>query len=346
VNSGNGTAGLPVDPIALNYAKLFPAPNTNGTSPTNNYVVNPSRVQYSHTVDARVDHNFNPNNTFYARFTYNNVATNTPAALPAVVNGVIPGGGRYNFSGQATNLAYGYQINFTHVFTPRLLLELKAGYTRINNLSLPLNYGLNADTQFGFPPNMNFNPQASGLTPIGINGFPDLGDGAYVPLQDIDNTFQYAGNMTYTVGNHNFKFGAALIRRQARNVQSASALGAFNFGLATDSVAGNAAQTQANTLASFLVGADTGPNRNYDLYPPDYRSWEPSVLLAGFLEGKTEYHHHLWRSLRCVYPIYRSAWSHIQLQLPTGSDFKSVERRERPSGCQPERCLRDGGYQD
>jgi hypothetical protein len=283
VNSGNGTAGLPVDPIALNYLKLFPAPNSGGANAvSNNYVVNPAKTQYSTTIDARVDEDFNSNNTFYARFTYNNVSTNTPAQLPAAVGGVIPGGGRYNFSGAAKDLAYGYQLNYTHVFSSQWVLELKAGYTRINNLSTPLNYGNNVDTTFGFPSNMNFNQTASGLTPVGITNFEDLGDGAYVPLQDIDNTYEYAGNVNYTVGAHNFKFGADLIRRQARNVQSASALGSYSFGLSTDTDGFSSAQANTNVLASMLVGAFTGPTRQYDLVPPDYRSWEPSVYWQDF----------------------------------------------------------------
>ena len=294
INSGSGTRGLPVNPIALNYLKLFPLPNTGGAGAvTNNYVVNGNKTQYSTTVDARVDHTFNTNNQMYARFTYNNVSSYNPAQLPAEVGGVIPGGGRYNFSGAALDKAYGYQLNFTHVFTARLVLELKAGYTRINNLSTPLNYGNNVDTAFGYPPNMNFNQTASGLTPIGINNFPDLGDGAYVPLQDIDGTFEYAGNMSYTLGAHNFKFGAVLIRRQARNVQSPSALGFYAFGLSTDNAlpatpanpnpaAYTSAQQYNNILASTLTGAFTGPTRQYDLSPPDYRSWEPGFYWQDF----------------------------------------------------------------
>lgn len=80
LNAGNGTAGLPIDPIALNYLKLFPAPNVNGAG--FNYSVNPSKTQFSHTVDARIDHKFNASNNFYARYTYNNVATRHRQYLP------------------------------------------------------------------------------------------------------------------------------------------------------------------------------------------------------------------------------------------------------------------------
>jgi len=286
VAMGNGTAGYPIDPVALNYLMLFPMPNTTGSNGgvSNNYVINPNKTQNSNVFDARVDHNFNANNLLFGRYTYNKVNTYTPAQLPSSITtgplaGIIAGGGRYNFSGPATDAAQQYEVSFTHIFTPALLLELKAGYTRINNESLPLNYGTQADTAVGFGPNMNFNDLTSGLTPIGISGFPDLGDGAYVPLQDIDNTFQYEGTVSYTRGNHNIKMGASLIRRQARNIQSASGLGSFSFGLSTDSVSGNVAQSQTNALASTLVGAYTSNSRNYDLTPPDYRSWEPNGFI-------------------------------------------------------------------
>ncbi|MFT4113270.1 carboxypeptidase regulatory-like domain-containing protein [Silvibacterium sp.] len=290
VNPTPGSGGTyTVDPIALNYLKLFPAPNAAGTNSgvTNNYVSGGNKTQYSTTVDARVDHSFNTNNQLYARFTYNNVSSFNPAQLPVggpnAISGVIPGGGRYNFSGDAADVAYGYQLNFTHIFTPHLILELKAGYTRINNLSTPLNYGVNAATEFGFPSGTNnFNNYSSGLTVAGISNYEDLGDGAYVPLQDIDNTFQYAGNVSYTVGPHNMKMGASLIRRQARNVQSASAVGAYSFGLSTDTSGYSVTDQNTNVLASMLIGAFTSPTRIYNLDPPDYRAWEPSVYWQDF----------------------------------------------------------------
>lgn len=271
VSQGNGTAGYSVDPVALNYLMLFPAPNVAGAT-VNNYIINPSKTQYSTTVDVRIDHQFNSNNQLSGRYTLNNVSTNTPAQLPAAANGIIAGGGKYNFAGQAKDTANQLALNYSHTFNPNVVLALRAAYTRINNASYPLNYGTNADTKVGFGSNMNFNQLTSGLTPISITGFPDLGDGAYVPLQDIDNTFQYDGSISYHIRNHDLKFGAGLIRRQARNIQSAFPFGEYAFGLTTDA-------TPAQILASTLVGGFTlnNPARSYDLYPPDYRSWEPSV---------------------------------------------------------------------
>lgn len=279
LSTTNGTlqaynAGTPINPLMLNYLKLFPAP-TNGNL-SNNFVISPNKTQNYSTYDAQVNQTFNANNQFFARFSYNDVTTFTPPNF-GVVNGVQVSGGRYNFDGPATNKASQYELGYTHIITPNLLVDLRAGYTRINNLSLPLNYGKNVDqTVIGFPASMtSFSPFANSLTPISVGPFGDIGDGAYVPLQDLDSTFQYTGAVSWTRGNHSFKFGASLIRRQARNVQSASAVGAYNFNPESDNNS-NLLQQQSNQLASALLGAFTSQSRNFNLEAPDYRSWEPS----------------------------------------------------------------------
>jgi hypothetical protein len=272
VAAGNGTAGMPIDPVALAYLQLFPAPNQGG----NKYTISPNKTQFNNLYDVRVDHTFNQNNHFFGRYNYNKVNTYTPAAIPAGANpavpsalaALIPGGGRYNFSGPAADGAQQYAFGYTHIFTQNLLVDLRAAFTRINNFSTPLNYKTNGDQTVGLPSNGNL---TTGLTPFGINGFSDLGDGAYVPLQDIDNTFQYSGTVSYTIRTHNLKAGAALIRRQARNLQSAFPFGQYSFGLPSDT-------TQDQILASTLVGAFYSSAFSVDLQAPDYRGWEPSFF--------------------------------------------------------------------
>ena len=281
--AGAGGA-VPINPIMLNYLKLFPAPtNTSPTALSGNFTISPNKTQTSNTYDARVDHKFNDRNLFFGRFAYSKVTTFTPPAF-GTVNGIEISGGRYNFDGPATDIAQQYSFGFTHIFTSNLLLDLRAGFTRINNLSLPLNYGKNVDQALGFPASMTaFSPYANSLTPVSIGPFGDIGDGAYVPLQDVDNTFQYSGTVSWTKGNHSIKAGAALIRRQARNIQSASAVGAYQFNTSADNVnlpgntsAQNQLATQSNQLASTLLGAFQSQQRNFNIAPPDYRSWEPS----------------------------------------------------------------------
>ncbi len=275
VNQGAGTQGLPVDQIALNYLKLFPAPNAGAVGQlTNNFVLSPNRTQSSNNFDVRIDHKFNDRNLFFGRYSTNRVNTFTPPAL-GTVNGLQVSGGRYIFAGPATDDAQQFAFDYTRILTSNLVVDLKAGFTRINNFSAPLNYGTSPDTKLGFGSNMNFNALSNFLTPISFGPFSDIGDGAYVPLQDIDNTFQYAAIVSYTKGNHSLRFGASYIRRQARNVQSSFAAGQYGFGLISDNGSTNK-KTQDNQLASSLVGAFSSDSRNYNLFPPDYRTYEPS----------------------------------------------------------------------
>ncbi len=291
--------GTPISPIALNYLKLFPAPNAAGTTLTstgatstiakgaasNNYSYQPKMTNYSYTLDARVDHQFNVNNLFYARYTSNHVNALIPSALPnETIAGlsVNPGSGQYGYVGPATDIAYNGQLNYTHIFTPSLVMELKTAYTRINNSSQSPNSGTNAGTAFGFPSNVDYGPNSTGLPLLSLSGFAPLGDANFVPIVDLTNTYQYYGTLTYSKGHHSIRGGGALIRRQARNQQSSNAVGSASLGLNLPiSVGGTADQAQQanNNLAEFLVGAFTGEGRNVDLYTPDYRSWEPGFFL-------------------------------------------------------------------
>jgi len=303
LSTDNGTAqayasGTPINQLTLNYLKLFPAPTSSALS--NNFTISPSKTQTYNTYGARVDHKINNSNQVFARFSYNNVQTFTPPAF-GTVDGVQISGGRYNFDGPASNVAQQWVAGYTHIFTPSLLVDFRAGYTRINNLSLPLNYGKGVDQSvIGFPATMtSFSPFANSLTPASFGPFGDIGDGAYVPLQDVDSTFQYNGTVSWTKGNHNFKFGASLIRRQARNVQSASAVGAYGFNLSSDNNPDQLTQ-QNNQLASALLGAFNNQSRNFNISPPDYRSWEPS----GFAQDSWKVDPKLTLLLGIRYDVY------------------------------------------
>jgi len=270
----------PVDPVTLNYLKLYPLPN----SGTNTYMIAPNKTQFGHTADFRVDQTFSQNDHLFARFNYNKVSGEIPAPIGAGANPLAPAdlksiagvGNYWDYTGPATDKAYQYVLGYTHIFSQNLVVDLRAAYTRVNNFSQPNNYNSNADQTFGLPANGTL---TTALTPTGVGHwtFSPLGDGAYVPLQDIDNTFQYSGTVSYTIRNHNLKLGAGIIRRQARNLQSAFPYGDFEFGLATDS-------THDEILASTLAGAFDSTSYNVDygaggvVNTPDYRTWEPSFF--------------------------------------------------------------------
>lgn len=255
-----------MDPIGVDYFKLFPAPNGTTAAGNPTYTGTPLIAQISHTVDIRIDHAFNPANLFFARYTLNRVNSNLGGILPSqTVAGmtIAPGGVLASYFGQAINDADNAQLDYVHTFTANLVLELKAGYTLINNQSQPLNEGMAINKAFG-QPNIDYDATATGLAPVSITNYPDLGGaGRYNPLQDVDNTYQYMGNLTWIHGSHTIKGGAAIIRRQATNVQHNQQLGYWNF----------------SSLQTLLSGVFTNVVRNVTLNTPHYRMWEPSFYV-------------------------------------------------------------------
>lgn len=253
-----------IDPIGLAYFKMYPAPND---GPASFITPNLNKSQNSSTFDIRVDHHFDKNNSLFGRYTYNNVSTLIPGGLPpTTVNGVNvnPNGLFFAFAGQAPDKAQQLQVDYTHIFNSNLLVELKAGYLRTNNGSFPLNFGTNVATKLGMP-GVDVDALNSGLSQVTFddNSAAVLGDDQFVPISDIDNTYQYSGTVTYTRGRQNIKIGSTLIRRLATEGQSNSGVGTWAF----------------PTLPDLLIGTARQVTRNNELNVPHYRFWEPSVFI-------------------------------------------------------------------
>ena len=165
-------------------------------------------------------------------------------------------------------------LDYTHIFTPTLLVELKAGYTYISNVSLPLNYGKSFGNAFGVV-NSNVDIFTSALPNVAVTGYAPLGDSNSLPLFDRDNIFQYSGTATQVKGRHSIKYGATLIRRQIFNEQPTSGSGSFSFTT-------NPASTSVGTvtpLVNLLEGNVFQASRVVQLFPRYLRSWEPSFFV-------------------------------------------------------------------
>ena len=278
-----------IDAISRNYAALFPTNATCPTPTTCAFSDAPNRTQKADTFDIRVDQHFTPQTYLYSRYTFNNENTFTPGALPAVnvagLTGVQPGGdpGTYSFPGPNRERAQNLALTLTHTFSPNVVGQLTASFTRINILSLPLNFGVNVNNAFGGPAvNTNglINGAGTGLAYASISGYTYLGSDEYVPLQYLENTFQYGGNIIVTHGNHTISFGAGLIRRQGVLAQSATPLGAYSFsGLLTNSTEGGPGGSGGNSFAQFLSGYTDSQDRNLQLKAAQGRTWEPHAYI-------------------------------------------------------------------
>ena len=257
----------------LNYFKLYPSPN----SGTNSFIYSPNNTYFSNTADGRVDYRFNDNNLLFARYTYNQVSVGTASSLPAVNIsgvGVVEPGGSVSYPGTAADTADQGILNYTHSFSPKTSLELKAGYTYIYNSSLPLNYGLNYGNALGVI-NSNVSLFTSALPNFAVTGFATLGASTSLPLYDRDSIFQYGGSLTQVRGRHSLKFGAVLIRRQIYNEEPSSGPGTFSFTSSPNNTATKVSSIVP--LINLLEGTNLSVARVMQLAPRYMRSWEPSA---------------------------------------------------------------------
>ena len=262
----------PLDPTGLAYFKLFPLPNLPGA--VNNFLYNPSASLYSSLGDVRIDHHFGLKDTLFGRYSYNRTQAYTPPYLPAA-NGVQPGGiVAGTLPGNNFTTAHNGQFGYTHVFTPSLLLELRAGYTYFNLDTTPLNFGRNLnDTAPYLIPNANECNVCSGLATLSLVGLAGLGDAISQPFYDQEHNTQFAGALTYTRGRHTFKTGAALIRRNFSFQLPIYPKGLFIF--APTAVAATA--TYVPTLQKLLTGTGYVTMRQAFNAKPYDRTYEPSV---------------------------------------------------------------------
>ena len=260
-----------IDPVALKYWALWPAPNVGPpTSIASNYSQNVKKTYNSTTYDARLDQRFSDKDSFFARFSYNPTFNSQPSLFPPV-NGVAAGGGIY--PGPSNADSQGYMADFVHVFGPTMVMELKGGYTRLNLATTSPNQGTNASQKFGMP-NTDVNSQISGLATVYLTGFVGtgsdftLGDDRYVPIYDINNVFQYQGSLTWTRGSHNIKMGAGIIRRQLNYFQNTFGLGYFEF-----------LSSPLTNLENLIQGTPNEIQRQVSFYKQYFRFWEPDIFI-------------------------------------------------------------------
>jgi hypothetical protein len=264
-----------LDPVALKYWKLFPAPNAGAPGFLGaNYNANVNKLYNSTTYDARVDHRFGDKDSLFARFSYNPTFNSQPALFPdATVDGVKVSAGGGIFPGPSEADAQGYMMSYVHVFTPTMVMELKAAYTRLWLYTSAPNQGTNASQKFGMP-NTDVSDQISGLATIdivpmrGVGSSFTLGDDRFVPIFDVNNVFQENGSLAWTRGTHNIKFGAGLIRRQVNYYQNTFGLGYFRF-----------TQSELVDLQNFLQGKPDEIQRQVNPKRQYFRFWEPNIYV-------------------------------------------------------------------
>jgi hypothetical protein len=287
-----------IDPIGLKYFQLYPAPNVVTANNARNFVYSPKNVHNSQTGDGRIDYALGNGDRAFFRYTINLGYNNVPGSLP-IVNGIAPGGNVFAYAGTSHQDDQNAQINYAHPFTPNLLGEFRIGYTFIDNLSLPLNFGQNLASQFGLQGANLGTLATSALTPAAPAGYSSVGDGIFTPLENRDNTYQANVQFTLQKGKQTIKVGSSLIRREATSAQSSYPAGYMQFNTYTGGSTVFGAVSCA-PLGCLLRGLVYEEQRSNQLVSPTFETWEPS----GYFQDDWRVRQDLTLNLGIRYDVY------------------------------------------
>ncbi|MDE1178319.1 MAG: TonB-dependent receptor [Edaphobacter sp.] len=288
------TAGLPAyannkvpvtNPAAqylFAHPELYPLPNfaaTAGTPTQNNYHGLQKQRNYGNQFDVKVDYKVSDKDNLSVRYSQMDSGQTTTNALIT------------SFNSAPTFPFKSVAINEVHTFSPSVINEFRAGYTRVQNNGAVLldpsgAFGLNGNSLLGIPGGQSFagfsgltmansaSPQGFSAT-NGSSDFTTIGNSNTGTNYTL-NTFLYGDNLTWSKNRHTFKFGAQFLRQQQNNFYPGNdgSLGGFYY-LGAGTASGT---TGGYTGADFVLNRAGFVSKGGVSGPVGMRSWRSAYF--------------------------------------------------------------------
>lgn len=277
---------------------FFPKPNLTGTYNGwfNNYAFHQPRVTTNKNVDARFDQKISAMDQFFLIYHYNDGDMNTTDLWDN--QAVVHGAGDADQANKQTNHATTLSATETHLFTPQVLNELRAGYSHYYQAQYSLLDGTDYSDEYGFG-NITVPGHAATV------GFPDIymgsgyltGGSSYKPYYVDDDNTEINDNLTVSqVGRHDLKFGGVLRLLNSRPSYSIfpttyQYYGSYGYSITTDPTFCGYTYAPCNTptgyynpkayfytggsdIADMLLGLPLDVYTGLQLINPHTQSWD------------------------------------------------------------------------
>jgi Carboxypeptidase regulatory-like domain/TonB-dependent Receptor Plug Domain len=258
----------PVAQFLLAHPELYPranVPSNNANGITNNYSGTYGTATHNDQGDIKIDAKLTSRDNLSGRFSIGRETDGyTKVSMPT------------DIPSNNSNPYTGFVFNWTHVFSPNIINEARAGYGRTRYMTTPEDlsgkFGITGNSQLGIPgtqivpgiSTFDLTSSVSFLDPIGTT-LQNNGNGAYAGIDSdsIVNAFTYGDNLSWQLHRHTLKFGAQALRYQQNRYYSGNdgALGWFIYkGTATGTatVSDPWSDFLQNRAFSFGQGAVTG----------------------------------------------------------------------------------------
>jgi hypothetical protein len=263
-----------ISPIATRLLALIPSPTNSGL--LNNFQTSTVRQKDTNGGDIKVDYQISANDRMSVRYSKQNSNIFDPPLYG------VRGGGFRDFAGTGIQKATNAALNYTKVWSPTWISELRVGVMYYRNDAQNADIALKTAEEIGIP-GVNVSDFTGGISNIQINGFtnPVVGYSASLPWERGETNLNFIVNNTKILGNHTVKFGVDYRRNRDELLQNQTfnPRGRFNFRegttiLAVRNAAGQLAngstQSFANSFASFLLDLPNEMGRDLPLIFPTF----------------------------------------------------------------------------
>ena len=229
------------DPVALAALSYFPLPNRPGTAAhANNFVGSSADTLNRNIVVGRLDHQFRPSDLVTARYYINDSGTENSGTYGIPLSD--PNAGRNDVRVQSFLAAH------THVFSPRLINDVRFSYLQRKFIDTRPGYGENLAAQIGLK-----GVSDAAFPAFTIPGYATLGNpSSQFRIQTPILDRQILESISWYRGKHVWKFGVELRAGANDEIRGRSASGSFTTTALITGLPG--VSGTGNALASFLLG--------------------------------------------------------------------------------------------
>jgi hypothetical protein len=265
-----------ISPIARRLIALLPEPNIpNVALGSNNYQKAQTREKTTDAFDTKINYTLSGKDQLSYRLSFMRPVVFDPAPY-----GEFGGPANDGFAGTGTNKSFSTAGNWTRVFSPTLVMDVRGGLNYYHNVAQSQGHGLNTSSELGIP-GVNIDDFTTGLTRITVGGYtaPVLGFVNSLPWDRYEETWNVATTVTKLLKNHTLKLGGEWRNNHDMLLQTQDAGGSrglFNF---TSSGTANPADgpsttSIANSFASFLLDWPAGVTRDLKVIDePGTKHW-------------------------------------------------------------------------
>ena len=265
----NGTTGLSrtpfpgnrippsrIDPVAQKLVNLFPAPNVNVLPgfPENNFFTTTSGTAGTKQFDIRADHRISEKDSIFGSVSWSNNNLINGQPLPGALDAT------YFNSNVAQNLARNAMLSYTRTWSPNLVTETRAGYSRLVTSRTQADPNTDQFKAFGIGGYNPTGPLNGGLPSTNIDRYSGFGASDWLPSKEYNNVWDFIQNVAIQKNKHSLKFGAEFRPIKFPFFQFPSPHGNWSFNRNETSFPNGLDNLRNNTgdgYASFLSGQVT-----------------------------------------------------------------------------------------